>query len=93
MDLSKITDLTKDDVLAVAGLASRRSTTERVLAAAGIFAGGLLVGAGVALLLAPKSGKGLREDIGHRLRRGNSHAELTPEPRAAQTTSPEATQS
>ena len=69
MDLGDLTNLTKDDVLAIAGLASRRSTTERLLAAAGCFGVGLLVGAGVALLLAPKSGKGLREDLGEKLRR------------------------
>jgi len=76
MDLKDITNLTKDDVLAIAGLASRRSTTERILAGAGYFAAGLIVGVGAALLLAPKSGKGLREDIGEGLRRATGREKL-----------------
>jgi gas vesicle protein len=35
----------------------------------GILAVGALVGAGVALMLTPKSGRGLREDLRERLRR------------------------
>jgi hypothetical protein len=76
MKLSDISDLSKDDVLAALGLSARRSTAERWLGAAGIFGVGLLIGAGVALLLAPKSGQGLREDLGERLRRArDSEAE------------------
>ena len=57
------------------GLSIKRSTAERVLEASAFLGVGLLLGAGLALLLAPKSGKGLREDIGQKLdglkKRGN----------------------
>jgi hypothetical protein len=76
MKLSDISDLSKDDVLSALGLSARRSTSGRWLEAAGIFGVGLLIGAGAALLLAPKSGQGLREDLGERLRRArNGEAE------------------
>jgi hypothetical protein len=67
-DLGKeISGLSKEDVLSSVGLALDRSTTQQVLSALGYFGAGLVVGAGAALLLAPKSGRGLREDIGERL--------------------------
>jgi hypothetical protein len=69
MKLSDISDLSKEDILSAAGLATKHSTTERVLGALGFFGVGLLVGVGAALLFAPKSGQGLREDIGERFRR------------------------
>jgi YtxH-like protein len=72
MKLSDVSNLSKEDIFSVVGLASKRSTTERVLGALGFFGVGLLVGAGAALLLAPKSGQGLREDIGKRLRQGRN---------------------
>lgn len=90
MDLKDMTNLSKDDVLAVAGLASRRSTTERILAGAGYFAAGLIVGVGAALLLAPKSGKGLREDIGEGLRRATGRERLPDDGEAANAASNEA---
>jgi len=70
-DLGKddiLRDLSKDDILSAVGLASKPSTTEKMLGGVGFFGLGLLVGAGTALLLAPKSGIGLREDLGERLR-------------------------
>jgi gas vesicle protein len=90
MDLTDLTNLTKDDVLAVAGLASRRSTTERILAGAGYFAAGLIVGVGAALLLAPKSGKGLREDLGEGLRRATGREKPPTDGEAAPDASQEA---
>ena len=69
MKLSDIRDLSKEDVLAALGLASKPSTSERLLGTLGIFGVGLLVGAGAALLLAPKSGQDLREDLGDRFRK------------------------
>ena len=69
MKLSDLSDLSKDDILSVLGLAAKPSATERLLGTVGVFGLGLLIGAGAALLLAPKSGQGLREDLGERLRR------------------------
>lgn len=68
MKLSEIRDLSKDDVLAAFGLATKPSVTGQLFGSLGLFATGLLVGAGVALLLAPKSGQDLREDLGQKLR-------------------------
>jgi YtxH-like protein len=68
MKISDISNLSKEDILAALGLESKATTTERVLGSIGIFGVGLLVGAGVALLLAPKSGEDLREDLGQRIR-------------------------
>ena len=69
MKLNDIRDLTKADVLAAMGLASKPSATERILGSLSIFGIGLLVGAGAALLLAPKSGEEMREDLGQRIRK------------------------
>lgn len=68
MKLSEIRDLSKEDVLAAFGLATKPSTAGQLFGSLGLFATGLLVGAGVALLLAPKSGQDLREDLGQKLR-------------------------
>ncbi len=56
--------MTTDDVLASLGLQTRKTTTDYLLPALGVFGAGLAVGAGVALLLAPKSGRELRGDLG-----------------------------
>ena len=78
MKLSDLSDLSKDDILSALGLAAKPSAPERVLGTLGVFGLGLLIGAGAALLLAPKSGQGLREDLGERLRRArNGEADLT----------------
>jgi hypothetical protein len=68
MKLSDISNLNKEDILAALGLEQKSSMTSEVLATVGIFGLGLLVGAAGALLLAPKSGQDLREDLGQRIR-------------------------
>jgi len=70
MKLQDITDMDKDDVLGMLGLESKRSDSNRLLTTLGIFGVGLLVGAGVALLLAPKAGSELRDNLRAKLRRG-----------------------
>lgn len=60
---------TKDDILKSIGLEVRRTPTDYVLPALGVFGAGLLVGAGIGILLAPKSGNELRSDIRHRFGR------------------------
>lgn len=69
MKLSDLSNLDKDDVLSALGLASKRTASERLLGGLGILAVGVLIGAGAALLLAPTSGKGLREELARRLRK------------------------
>jgi len=68
MKMNDLRDLSKDDVLSALGLTSKPSTSDRLLGALTIFGVGLLVGAGAALLLAPKSGEALRADLGDRFR-------------------------
>jgi hypothetical protein len=75
MKLQDVKNLEKDDVLAMLGLQARESDTARWLGALGTFGVGILVGAGVALLLAPKAGRELRNDIGRKLRRGESNGD------------------
>jgi hypothetical protein len=81
MKINDLRDLSKDDVLSALGLASKPSTSERLLGALSIFGVGMLVGAGAALLLAPKSGEALRADLGERFR--NLRPEETESPEAA----------
>jgi YtxH-like protein len=70
MKLSDIRNVTKEDLLSGVGLAIKPTTTDRLLSAFGFFGIGVVVGAATALLFAPKSGQGLREDLGNRFRRG-----------------------
>lgn len=55
--------LSTDDVLAALGLERRRTPFDVMLPAAGMFVAGLMVGAGVALLVAPKSGRETRREL------------------------------
>jgi hypothetical protein len=49
------------------GLGVRRAVRDVVLTAAGLIALGAAMGAGVGLMLAPSSGRRLRQDVGERL--------------------------
>ncbi|HLL53086.1 MAG TPA: YtxH domain-containing protein [Myxococcaceae bacterium] len=60
----KLKNLDKDDLLELVGLQTRQDSITPVLTAFGV---GLLVGAGVGLLLAPKSGREMREDLRGRI--------------------------
>ena len=61
--------LNKEELLSKLGLETKASIGQSILSALGPFGIGLLVGAGVTLLLAPKSGRDLRHDIRHKLSR------------------------
>jgi hypothetical protein len=68
MTLKDVTHLDTDRLLEAVGLQTRQSSggwLARILTAFGV---GLLVGAGMGLMLAPKAGRGLREDLRYRLR-------------------------
>ena len=58
-----------DAALAAVGLQPRRTATDYLLPVVGIFGVGLLVGAGLGLMLAPKRGSELRGDIGRGVRK------------------------
>ena len=70
MKLHDLKDMDKDDFLGLIGLQSKRTFTSELLGTLGTFGIGLLVGAGVALLLAPKPGRDLRHDIRAKIRHG-----------------------
>ena len=68
MNLRDMSSLSKDDLLNAIGLETRRTATDYVLPALGVFGAGLLVGAGLGLLFAPKSGRELRGSLRGRAR-------------------------
>ncbi|PRQ04590.1 YtxH domain-containing protein [Enhygromyxa salina] len=61
MNLDNFTDISRSDVLRALGLGPR--VRDYIWPAIGVFATGALVGAGAALLFAPKSGAKLRAEI------------------------------
>jgi hypothetical protein len=74
MKMANLKDMDKEGVLGLLGLSSERSTAAFLTETLGIFGVGLLVGAGVALLLAPKPGRELREVL--RARIGSPREEI-----------------
>lgn len=56
-----------DDLLAPVGLERRRSALDKVLPAIGYVGLGTVIGAGAALLLAPSSGRELRQRVSSQL--------------------------
>ena len=75
MKLQDIRDMDKDDFLGILGLQTKHSFTNQLLGTLGTFGIGLLVGAGVALLLAPKAGSDLRHDLRAKLHRDGKSAD------------------
>jgi len=67
IDIKKLRDLDKDDLLNLIGLQTKRNAADWILPSLGIFGVGVLVGAGIGMLLAPKPGRELREDLRNRL--------------------------
>lgn len=68
-------DFSADDILSAMGLQTRRTSTDYLMPALGIFGVGVLVGAGIGLLFAPKSGSEIRSQIGTMARRRKEEAE------------------
>ncbi len=69
--VAKMKDLTgtlpsKDELARAVGLQSRSGFSDDMLLPLTMFGAGILVGAAVALLFAPKAGRELREDLGTR---------------------------
>ncbi|WP_375766193.1 hypothetical protein NR798_31430 [Archangium gephyra] len=73
-DLKK---MDRDDVLELIGLETKKAPTDWLLPTLGAFSVGLLVGAGLGLLMAPKAGAELRGDLRNRLQGGDSMANGT----------------
>ncbi|PTL77999.1 YtxH domain-containing protein [Vitiosangium sp. GDMCC 1.1324] len=64
---SDLKKMDKDDLLNLLGLETRKGPTDWLLPTLGAFSVGLLVGAGLGLLMAPKPGAELRDDLRNRL--------------------------
>jgi gas vesicle protein len=65
MKLSDLRNLSKDDLLEMLGLEERHTGT-KVASGIGLFAAGIAVGAGLAMLFAPSSGEQARREVGER---------------------------
>ena len=74
MNLKDVRNLDKDELLGLLGLERKPSPAAGLAAALGTFGVGLLVGAGIALILAPKPGHELRQELRDRLRCAPSEA-------------------
>jgi len=57
----------KEDIANAVGLEARSSPAGDMLAAFGIFGAGIILGAGLALLFAPKAGQEIRHDIAEKV--------------------------
>jgi len=79
-------DVDKDDLLELLGVESRRSTGDKLATSLAIFGAGVLVGAGLGLLLAPKPGRELRSDLRHRIGKGEGNGTADPKPAPAAST-------
>lgn len=67
MTLDKIKSLDKDDLLNMLGLETRRNTMDYLVPALALFGVGIVVGAGIGLLVAPRPGRELRDDLAQRI--------------------------
>lgn len=74
MNLKELRNFDKDDILEMMGLQTKASTSAWLAGTLGTFGIGLLVGAGIGMLLAPKAGRELRDDLRDKLRRIPSDA-------------------
>jgi hypothetical protein len=67
MSIKNVTGYDIDDVLDLVGLRRRRALLASMLPAMGLLAMGVAIGAAAGLMLAPSSGRRLRQDVGDRL--------------------------
>lgn len=80
----------KQDIASAVGLEARSSATGDMLTAFGIFGTGMILGAGLALLFAPKAGHEIRHDIAEKVGEIGEHLRAqVPQP-ATSTSGPSA---
>lgn len=77
-NMKRLRNLDKDDLLEGLGLQLRSSPADWILPTVGIFSVGILVGAGLGLILAPKSGREIRDDLRSRLQGKNDSGGALP---------------
>ncbi len=69
MTMNDLKNISKDDILAALGLETRQTMGDHVLSGLLMLGVGLAVGVGIGMLLAPKSGNELREDLSNQYRK------------------------
>ena len=80
----------KEDIASAVGLEARSSTTGDMLTAFAIFGTGMILGAGLALLFAPKAGHEIRHDIAEKVGEIGGHLRAQAPPPAAPVNGPSA---
>ncbi|MEW6441231.1 MAG: YtxH domain-containing protein [bacterium] len=76
----KVRDMSREDLLKLVGLSSRRQSADYLLPALGMFGAGILVGVGLGMLFAPTTGHQLRQRFGRHLppfREGPGEEDIT----------------
>lgn len=79
MTLESLKNLNREDILGALGLETKRTTGSWLAGSMAVFGVGLLVGAAAALLMAPKTGEDLREDVSSRFRNLKNRAQRAQE--------------
>jgi len=75
----------KNDLAGAIGMQPRHTMAQDVTSILGLFGTGMMVGAGLALLFAPKPGQELRRDIAEKVEAGMESAGLTEPSHSART--------
>ncbi len=81
----RLPDVDTEDLLDLVGLESRRSTGDKLVPALALFGAGVLVGVGLGLMLAPKPGRELRDDLKNKLSKGDEAPAQAPTTPAVRT--------
>ncbi len=68
--LKALKGIDRDALLDYLGLETKRTTSDYLIGTVGVFGVGMLVGAGIGLLFAPKSGNELRQNLRERITGG-----------------------
>jgi hypothetical protein len=69
MAISDFKNISKDDILAALGLETKQTMGDHIVSGLLMMGVGLAVGIGIGMLIAPKSGGELRDDLGRRYRK------------------------
>ena len=64
--IKELKNLDRDDILGALGLQTKGNVIDTVIPALGVFGAGLLIGTALGMLVAPKTGRALRKQIGKR---------------------------